>query len=327
MLSSSQNSDNVGGVADHPDKDRNTKKVRFKENNVDEDITMADDSEAQSNMSWKDKLLGGPVVSNSVCDGVSAGKEADLELLEGDVRMSVIDGIPIIDFSDRVKEILFKEMELTIIVKLLGRNIGYNALHNRILFFWKPVNPIQIMDIDNGYFLVKFQAFNDYNKVLTQGPWIVYGQYLTAANLPWHLYNRKIMEVIGSLIEKVDKLDVQTDNKTRGRSARLAVYLNLDRPLISQLLVDGLVQRVEYEALPLVCFACGKYGHTKEMCNQTLSNQNPEGLANKVDNSLVESMAVVDTTPTGYMDGERAVSDSKNKGLNFGPWMLVEKKG
>ncbi|MBA0732943.1 hypothetical protein Gogos_017002, partial [Gossypium gossypioides] len=39
------------------------------------------------------------------------------------------------------------------------------------------------MDIENGYFLAKFQNVDDYDKVLTQGPWIVYGQYLTIQ--PW----------------------------------------------------------------------------------------------------------------------------------------------
>ncbi|PPS10326.1 hypothetical protein GOBAR_AA10312 [Gossypium barbadense] len=33
-------------------------------------------------------------------------------------------------------------------------------------------------DIENSYFLVKFQSREDYEMVLTQGPWIVFGQYL-----------------------------------------------------------------------------------------------------------------------------------------------------
>ncbi|MBA0726013.1 hypothetical protein Golax_001868, partial [Gossypium laxum] len=66
--------------------------------------------------------------------------------------MSMVNGILAISFSDRIKDILFKEMGLTVILKLLWRNIGYN-------------------DID------------DYNKVLTQGPWIIFRQYLIVQ--PW----------------------------------------------------------------------------------------------------------------------------------------------
>ncbi|PPD96076.1 hypothetical protein GOBAR_DD06901 [Gossypium barbadense] len=74
---------------------------------------------------------------------------------------------------------LLKDMASTVVVKLLGRNIGYFTLHNWIFSLWKPFLPFQLMDIKNGYFLVKFQSMADYEKVLTQGSWIVFGQYLT----------------------------------------------------------------------------------------------------------------------------------------------------
>lgn len=62
------------------------------------------------------------------------------------------------------------------------------------------------------------------------------------------------------------KLDFQTDNRTRGRFARLLVFINLNKPLVSQVTVESVTQRVEYEALPTVCFECGKYDHFKEVC-------------------------------------------------------------
>ncbi|PPS08958.1 hypothetical protein GOBAR_AA11682 [Gossypium barbadense] len=98
--------------------------------------------------------------------------------------------------------------------------------------------------------------------------------WIRLPNLPGHLYKRKIIEAIESLIGKVVKLDVQTDNQTRGRFARLAVYINLIEPLISQVLVDGVVQQVEYESFPTVCFSCGKYGHVKDLCPLSETEQN-----------------------------------------------------
>ncbi|KAK5838667.1 hypothetical protein PVK06_007402 [Gossypium arboreum] len=85
------------------------------------------------------------------------------------------------------------------------------------------------MDIENGYFLAKFQSFDDYTKALAQGPWMVYGQYLTVQpwtkefcpsqpypslvlawirlpGLPGYLYKKKIIEAIGSTIGKVVRL-------------------------------------------------------------------------------------------------------------------------
>lgn len=44
---------------------------------------------------------------------------------------------------------------------------------------------------------------------------------------------------------KVVKLDLHTDNKVRGRFAKMAVYVKLDEPLISQVLVNDKIQGIE----------------------------------------------------------------------------------
>ncbi|KAG8473178.1 hypothetical protein CXB51_035109 [Gossypium anomalum] len=182
--------------------------------------------------------------------------DKDFILLDDDIIRTNVNRIPTIEFSDCVKEILYKEIEMTIVLKLLGRNIIYNVLFNRITSLWRPIQPFQLMDIKNGYFLAKFQNREDYDKVLTQGPWIIFGQYLTVQpwtkefsplqpypsvvlawirlpRLPGFMYKRKILEAIGNMIGKVVKFDFKTDNRTRGRFARMALFINLDKPLIS----------------------------------------------------------------------------------------------
>ncbi|KAH1030723.1 hypothetical protein J1N35_042897 [Gossypium stocksii] len=59
-------------------------------------------------------------------------------------------------------------------------------------------------------------------------------------------------------------------SRSKGCFTRLAVCLNLEKLMISQVLVDGVVQRVEYEALPTVCFSCEKYRHVKDLCPEVL---------------------------------------------------------
>lgn len=49
----------------------------------------------------------------------------------------------------------------------------------------------------------------------------------------------------------------------RGQFACIAVVVDLEKPLTSQLRVNGRLQRMKFEALPEVCFSCGKYGHLK----------------------------------------------------------------
>ncbi|MBA0734206.1 hypothetical protein Gogos_018147, partial [Gossypium gossypioides] len=40
-------------------------------------------------------------------------------------------------------------------------------------------SPLQLMDLENDYYLVRFHDEVDYNKVLKGDPWVIFGQYLT----------------------------------------------------------------------------------------------------------------------------------------------------
>ncbi|KAH1057376.1 hypothetical protein J1N35_035441 [Gossypium stocksii] len=187
------------------------------------------------------------------------------------------------------------------------------------------------MDVDNGYFLVKFQCPEDYEKVFTQGLWIVLGQYLTmqlwtpkfnplqafpSNTMVWvrlpglsgYLYKRCILEEIGSLIGKVTKLDFQTDKRSRGKFARMAVYINLGKPLVSQILVNGVVQRVVFKSLPSVCFSCGRFDHLQNLCFGS-------GTAN-------DTKIGMDVTAVASLEKNNVAKLTKA----FGPWMLVERK-
>ncbi|KAK5786551.1 hypothetical protein PVK06_041188 [Gossypium arboreum] len=242
------------------DEERNTKKVRFKKVGKDSIDNMVVDMIPVKEVSWKEKLMGKNVSESG--DVISDG---DFVIEEGDILRSSINEIPAIDFSERLRNFLVRDMETTIVVKLLGRNIGYGAV--------------------------------DYDLALTQGPWIVFGHYLTVQpwtiefdplkpfpnvvtawirfpGLPGFLYKKNILEEIGSLIGQVMKLDFKMDSGARGQFVRMSVSIDLHKPLISQVSINGRIQRVEFEGLPTVCFHCAKYGHLKTSCSSFLAEQN-----------------------------------------------------
>ncbi|KAH1106426.1 hypothetical protein J1N35_010194 [Gossypium stocksii] len=135
----------------------------------DEVSNMALDRVLDLNVSWRDKVLGIGSGYSVKEVGVMGSEDKDLDFLEGDVMKSTANGILSFKFSNRIKQILVKEMELTLVIKLLGRNIGYVVLYNRISILWKPSKPFHIMDIGNDYFFVKFQSNEDFDRALTQG--------------------------------------------------------------------------------------------------------------------------------------------------------------
>ncbi|MBA0860522.1 hypothetical protein Goshw_018397 [Gossypium schwendimanii] len=108
-------------------------------------------------VSWKDKALGR---GSSIF-----GCEEDLEFLEGDITMTTINGVPVINFFERIQKILVRVMATTMVVKLLGRNLVYSILQNRIFNLWKPSHSFHLMDIENAYFLAKFQSREDYEMI------------------------------------------------------------------------------------------------------------------------------------------------------------------
>ncbi|KAL4280959.1 hypothetical protein GQ457_03G040380 [Hibiscus cannabinus] len=274
--------------------------------------------------SYKDKLMGNspiPSTDDEIID------EEDIEILEGEVLRSVVDGVIHIDFSDRIRDLTIKSLDQTIVIKLLGRRIGYNTLRNKLYDLWKPSQPFRLMDIENDYFLVTFRSHSDLLKVLADGPWTIFGYYLTVEpwspdfstsqlhprkiiawvrlpGLPVTLYKRNLISEIGESIGPVIKIDFQTESGRRGRFARMAVSIDLQKPLVSKLVINGRVQIVEYESLPTVCFSCGTYGHVKENCP-------------KLNPTVVPDPPIVSAPANAPHPAEKE---------DFGPWMVVERR-
>ncbi|KAH1097802.1 hypothetical protein J1N35_014723 [Gossypium stocksii] len=126
------------------------------------------------------------------------------------------------------------------------------------------------------------------------------------------MYKKKILLEIGGMVGAVTKLDLNIDSRTRGRFARLVVYVSLNKPLISKVLINGKPQRVEHEFLSLVSFECGRYGYMKETCLNGLLERNAETEAPQMVSELEES--------------KKAHKGSDVEEEPYGPWMLVERK-
>lgn len=77
--------------------------------------------------------------NSASCDMDDGWEMKDDELEKDDVRKEIVDRVPTIDFSDRVYGLIDESMSKTLVVKLLRRRIGYNALWNKLCAMWKPL--------------------------------------------------------------------------------------------------------------------------------------------------------------------------------------------
>ncbi|XP_054801506.1 uncharacterized protein LOC129305527 [Prosopis cineraria] len=238
--------------------------------------------------SFKDKLLNG--------GSATSEEDGDITLGKDDVSFEVNDGIPSITFSSQVLSVLDKKMGFSVVIKLLGRKISYRQLRMQLQLIWRPLRLFQLNDVDDECFLVKFSNEEDFQRILTTDPWVIYGHYLTVQpwtpsfkpqehvinhvigwvrlpGLPARYYHKSIIRSIGGVFSNVLKVDYNTDFGDRRKFARLAVSIDLTKPLISKIKVDGKIIYVEYESLPMICFQGGRYGHTEERCPERLVMQ------------------------------------------------------
>ncbi|MBA0614549.1 hypothetical protein Godav_014836, partial [Gossypium davidsonii] len=91
-------------------------------------------------------------------------EDEDFDIVDGDIQKSIVNSIPLIEYSNKIHQLLTRDMENTVALKLLGQNIGYFVLHSKIYSIWKPLSLFKLMDIKNGYFLAKFKKKLDCEK-------------------------------------------------------------------------------------------------------------------------------------------------------------------
>ncbi|KAK9198577.1 hypothetical protein WN944_013763 [Citrus x changshan-huyou] len=79
----------------------------------------------------------------------------------------------------------------------------------------------------------------------------------------------------------------------------------------------GLVQKVEYEGLPVICFTCGRYGPSSSSCKGSNSaNNSGEGIQPQPNTQLQENNIQLDEH-----------GNIVNNAEPFGPWMIATRKG
>lgn len=84
---------------------------------------------------------------------------------------------------------IYKPWRRGVIVRLLGRRIGYQALETRLKQMWVQNGVISIIDLSNDYYLVVFTNEDDHNIALSDVTWFIYDHYLTVQEWSPHFHS------------------------------------------------------------------------------------------------------------------------------------------
>ncbi|KAL7240588.1 hypothetical protein ACSBR2_006279 [Camellia fascicularis] len=251
-------------------------------------------------------------------------------------------GIPMISLPKKLLERIRKPWENALIIRLLGKNIGYKMLCTRVAKIWALQGEFTTIDLGSNYFLFKFAEKEDYTKVYTRGPWVIMDHYRTVRRwepnfkpsealetttaiwvrfpeLPIEYYQEKVLYAIVKSIGKPLKIDWTTAMATRGKFARICVEMDLTKPLKPKFILEGRYYNIEYESLHSFCFLCGRIDHRKEAYQFKALPSPP--LAKNIDVSGEQTLSTGTAATNGNLQHRQFEEDA------FGPWMLATKRG
>ncbi|KAL3512284.1 hypothetical protein ACH5RR_025001 [Cinchona calisaya] len=145
----------------------------------------------------------------------------------------------------------WKPWKRALILKVLGKNVSYKFLANKLNDLWTPICLVELTDLTMNFFLVRFRCKEDYDHVFHEGPWTITGNYLTTRK--WSPDFKPSEDTINTTLVQVRFLglsieyfmedtllhcgnaierEVKVDKQTADTYAKVCVEIDLNKPLV-----------------------------------------------------------------------------------------------
>ncbi|CAN1124797.1 hypothetical protein LINPERHAP2_LOCUS2549 [Linum perenne] len=208
-------------------------------------------------------------------------------------------------------------------------------MSRKIPQIWGKKGGVRISDVGWGFFVVKLESVEDYERAMFGGPWMVGDHYVVIQDwrpyfrpedstlstlrvwvrlpgLPLEYFDYGILKRIGNKIGTTVRIDHTTLEGARGNFARICVEVDLSKPLLSKYRLRRRVRRIEYEGLHTICFGCGCYGHEEGACPAVATVEEAPPNSSSFSNPVFVGADMEEERPEVEED--------------FGPWMKVKRQ-
>ncbi|XP_057416460.1 uncharacterized protein LOC130711039 [Lotus japonicus] len=211
------------------------------------------------------------------------------------MKVSLVEGnrlLPQITTDKEVLDEMCAPWRESLVVCLLGKRLGFCTMKMKLASIWKLTGDFDILDVDNGFYMVKFDINEDREKMINGGPWMIFDHYLAVSTwkrefvsstakvtktLAWVrilglnmvFYDESYFLSIARVIGKPIKVDTNTLQADRGRFTRICVELDLSQEVVGKVCLEGDWYKIEYQGLHVICAKCGCYGHRPRQCQAT----------------------------------------------------------
>ncbi|KAE8701043.1 hypothetical protein F3Y22_tig00110548pilonHSYRG00029 [Hibiscus syriacus] len=221
--------------------------------------------------SYRNMLMG-----KSLINGFEeSGEFGPIKKNERLITVGSKDSWPSLTTSDKFRGSLKVRWSNCLILKLLGKSIGFRALDERIKRMWMPKVDYELIDVGDGYFLIKFSSLDDLCFALEEGPWIIYGHYLTVrkwfaefypsstsidSTVVWvrfpkllvHYYNERMLFAMGNTLGRALKVDPNTSYASKGIFTSVCIEIDFGKALVPNIEIEERWYSIEYEGLPMI---------------------------------------------------------------------------
>ncbi|GAU49878.1 hypothetical protein TSUD_408170 [Trifolium subterraneum] len=263
-------------------------------------------------ISFRDKVIGNQISIEREKMDLLATNKAKVELVQGNRLM------PMLHVENSVIAELSLPWKDALVVKLLGKSLGYNTMKAKLEYVWKLTG--------------------DKNKVINGGPWIIYDHILAVSqwtptfnavtaridktmvwiripSLNLVYYDESLLWALASMVGTPIKVDLHTLKVARGRFARMCVEIDLTKPVVGRVGINGDWYHVQYEGLHIIW----------------KKNNSGENNGDKTDTGIGEKIMENQNVNQGVSNDENPSKSAQAVGeltpdLLHGEWIKVERR-
>ncbi|XP_028547939.1 uncharacterized protein LOC110093766 [Dendrobium catenatum] len=233
-------------------------------------------------------------------------------------------------------------LKKSLVIKILGWKLPFSICSQELIRQWSRYGSFHLTTLGNNWILCLFANMESMEEVLNGGPWYI-GNHIIGMDrwsssfstdslkgitspvwirfpgLPLSCWDEDNIPIIASMIETPLMLDGNSFKWGKREYARCCVRIDLEKKLPTGVWIEGinesLFQRVEYEKLTSLCYQCGRVGHSKDDCPDSITVVDTD-MRNQ---GSKENVKQVDEAKSEYV---------KKKDEEYGSWihgMVVEK--
>ncbi|XP_057432499.1 uncharacterized protein LOC130725245 [Lotus japonicus] len=150
---------------------------------------------------------------------------------------------------------------------LAGKRLGYKLMKAKLASLWRLIGDFDLMDVDNGFHMVKFDRNEDKDKVMGGGPWMIFDHYLAVATWSPEFISpaARVKKTLAWI--RIPGLNVVFYDESYLMSAARAI----GKPVVGKICLEDYWYKVEYEGLHVICTKCGCYGHRFRECTNPVT--------------------------------------------------------